>query len=156
MPGWFSFGALGTLRRLQRAGKLAALADFLSLLVANDVPLAEAVELSSSAVGPKSLARGGKELADRLRRGESIDRAPAGFPPLLAWTIASGQSQEQLRRTLSRTAEVYRDELNRRSQWLTLYVPLMLTTLVCGGVVLGYALLTLGPWILIMRRLALP
>ena len=156
IPGWFSFGALGTLRRLQRAGRLASLADFLGLLIANDVPLAEAVELASAAVGPQSLAAAGKVLAERLRRGEAIQAAPAGFPPLLAWTIASGQSREQLQRTLIRTAEIYRDELDRRSQWLALYVPLLLTSVICGSIVFGYAMLTLLPWILIMRRLALP
>jgi hypothetical protein len=59
-------------------------------------------------------------------------------------------------KTLARTAEIYREEVTRRSQWLAFYAPLVLTTLVCGGVVLLYAALTLGPWLAIMRRLTLP
>jgi type II secretory pathway component PulF len=74
----------------------------------------------------------------------------------LAWTIAGGQSQPRLAQTLARAAEVYREEVARRSQWLTLYIPLFATIVVCGGLVFLYALLTLGPWIALMRRIALP
>jgi len=74
----------------------------------------------------------------------------------LAWTVASGQSQDQLVRTLKRTAEVYRDEFNSRGQWLSIYVPLVLTIGVCGTITIVYAALTLGPWVAIMLRLAEP
>jgi type II secretory pathway component PulF len=149
-------GAVGTLARMQRASRLASLADMLSLLLNHSVPLDEAVELASAAVGSRAAARGGSQLAEQLRRGELIRDVPAGFPPLLAWTIASGQSQRELVRSLARTAETYRDEVFRRGQWLSMYVPLIATLLLCGGAVFAYAVLTLGPWILIMRRLSLP
>jgi len=151
-----AFGAVGTLARLQRASRLSSLADLLSLLVNNNVPLPEAVEMASAAVGSARLARVGKELADRLRRGEAVERPPAGFPPLLAWTITGSQSQARLVRTLNRAAEVYREEVNRRSQWLMVYVPLFATIGICGGLVMLYAAITLGPWIALMKRVALP
>ncbi len=151
-----AFGAVGILARLQRASRLSSMADLLSLLIANDVALSDAVELASAAVGSAELARGGQELARQLRRGEVIDQAPAGFPPVLAWTLASGQSQPRLMRTLSRTAEVYRDEVSRRSQWLMIYVPLFTTIGICGSLVCLYALVTLGPWIALMRRVSEP
>jgi general secretion pathway protein F len=151
-----AFGVVGTLARLQRASRLSSLADLLALLVSNGVPLPDAIELASEAVGQRVLARGGKQMADQLRRGEIIRTPPAGFPPLLAWTIAGGHSQPRLVRTLERTAEVYRDEVSRRSQWLAIYIPLVVTLVVCGGAVFCYGMLTLGPWIMIMRRLALP
>lgn len=151
-----SLGAVGTLARMQRASRLASLADLLALLVGNSVPLPQAVKLASSAVGSPAIAKGGHEMAEQLRRGEAIDRPPRGFPPLLAWTIASGQSQSRLIRSLRRTAEVYRDEVVRRSHWLGLYVPILSTLVICGGVVCIYGLVTLGPWIMIMRRLTLP
>src|SRR5581483_5955642 len=150
-----AFGAVGTLARLQRASRLSSLADLLSLLVNNNVPLPEAVEMASAAVGSARLARVGKELADRLRRGEAVERPPAGFPPLLAWTITGSQSQARLVRTLNRAAEVYREEVNRRSQWLMVYVPLFATIGICGGLVMLYAAITLGPWIALMKRVAL-
>jgi general secretion pathway protein F len=149
-------GAIPTLVRMQRAGRMATLADLLSLLVSHGVPLPEAVELASAAVGSPAIARGGNELADGLRRGEKFERFPSGFPPLLAWTLVSGADQARLPHVLSRTAETYRDEVARRGQWLQLYVPLMMIVGVCGVVAATYALVTLLPWILIMYRLAQP
>lgn len=151
-----SFGAVRSLALMQRAARCASLAELLALLLKHDVPLAEAVELATGAVGSHEIATSGQVLAARLRRGERIEKPPPGFPPLLAWTISSGQAQGELAQTLARSAEVYRDEANRRSQWLTLYVPLVLTLVVCGGVVFVYAMLTLGPWIAIMRRISGP
>jgi type II secretory pathway component PulF len=152
----FSFGALGTLARMQRASRYASLAELLSLLVINDVPLPDAVRLASAALGSRRISEGGAALADRLGRGEPVHDAPPGFPPLLAWMIAAGYSKDHLVRSLSRTAEVYRDEVTRRSQWLAVYAPLMLTIVVAGSAVLLYAGLTLGPWLAIMRRLTMP
>ena len=151
-----SFGALGTLARMQRASRYASLAELLSLLVTNDVPLPDAVRLASGSLGSSRIAAGGEKLADRLARGEPVHDAPPGFPPLLAWMLAAGYSKEHLVRSLSRTAEVYRDEVTRRSQWLAVYAPLMLTIVVAGGAVVIYAALTLGPWLAIMRRLTFP
>src|SRR5207237_6379570 len=61
-----SLGAVGTLARMQRASRLASLADLLSLLVGNSVPLPQAVEVASAAVGSPVLAKSGRQLADQL------------------------------------------------------------------------------------------
>jgi len=150
-----SFGAVRTLGRMQRASRLAALADLLALLVENSVPLPEAVELASTAVGSPAIATGGTELAERMRRGETVESV-TGFPSLVAWALTCGQSQPRLLRSLARIADVYREEASRRSAWLAAYVPLFLVIFVCGGFVFCYALMTLGPWIFLMKRLALP
>jgi type II secretory pathway component PulF len=154
-PGLLDWGAVGSLRRMQRAGRLAAMTDLLALLVSHEVPLPEAVSLAAEASGSPQLAAGGRELADRIRRGQTAEKPPAGFSPLLAWTLTCGRG-DKLPQMLRRTAQVYRDEFNRRAQWLTLYLPLIATAVVGGAVVAIYALLSLGPWIVIMRRLADP
>jgi type II secretory pathway component PulF len=151
-----SLGAVRTLAAMQRACRYASLTDLLRLLIAHDVPLPEAVELASAAVGSGSLTAGGRELARSLAQGEPLVRSPSGFPHLIAWMLASGHSQERLLRSLARTAEVYRAEVTRRSQWLSLYAPLVLTIVVAGGFVFLYAALTLGPWLAIMRQLTEP
>jgi general secretion pathway protein F len=150
-----AWGAMGSLRRMQRAGRMAALTELLSLLVANNVPLDEAVELASAAVGSPRLAAGGRELAERIRRGQIGGPAPRGFAPLLCWTLSAG-NQQNLPQLLHRAAQTYREEFDRRAQWLSLYVPLVATALVAGGVVMLYAMLSLGPWIVVMHRLASP
>jgi type II secretory pathway component PulF len=138
---------------MQRAGRIASLADLLALLVTHEVPLPEAIELASAAVGSNSIQRGGHELAARLRRGERIDRVPAGFPPLVAWTLLGGASPDRLTEALQRQAQTYRDEFTRRSQTLQIYVPLVMSA-VCGLVVILYALLTVLPWTAIMYKLS--
>jgi general secretion pathway protein F len=151
-----AWGALGTLRRMQRAGNLAAVTELLALLVAHQVPLDEAVELASSAVGSQQIKKGGHELAERIRRGQGGGPPPSGFSPLLAWTLATGSRQGNLAALLHRMAQTYRDEFNRLYRWLEIYVPLVSTALVGGGIVIGYAIVSLGPWILVMHRLANP
>jgi type II secretory pathway component PulF len=135
---------------------LATLSDLLALLISNSVPLPEAVQTASSAVGSPSLAHGGQEFAAQLASGKVISEAPADFPATLAWTITGATSSEQLIRSLRRAAEVYRDEASRRSQWLMLYVPLFATIGICGGLVALYAAFTLGPWIALMFRISQP
>jgi type II secretory pathway component PulF len=151
-----AWGALGTLRRMQRAGHMAAVTELLALLVAHGVPLDEAVELASAAVGSKRLVAGGRELAERIRRGEVGGRPPAGFSPLLAWALVTGSRQGNLAPLLHRTAQTYRDQFNRHYRWLEVYVPLVSTALIGGGIVIGYGVVSLGPWILVMHRLADP
>ena len=56
---WLSFGALKTLTRMQRASRNASLCDLLALLIDHDVPLPEALELASAAVGSPALAASG-------------------------------------------------------------------------------------------------
>lgn len=153
---WLSWGALGTLWRMQWAGRQAALTELLAMLVDHQVPLDEAVELASAAVGSKGMKKGGVELADRIRRGEVSSQPTPGISPLLAWTLSTGSRQGNLGQQLHRAAQTYRDEFNRQYRWLELYVPLVSTALIGGGIVIGYALLSLGPWILVMHRLADP
>jgi general secretion pathway protein F len=150
-----AWGGLGVLRRMQRAGRMAALTDLLGMLVTHRVPLDEAVTLASAAVGSPRLAASGRELAERIRRGQIGGSPPEGFSPLVTWTLTCGRS-DQLAKMLFRTAQLYRDEFNRRGQWLALYVPLFASVAVGGTVVSIYALISLGPWILIMHRLADP
>jgi len=155
LPSFLDWGAVGSISRMHHAGRMAALTDLLAALLSHEVPLDEAVTLASAAVGTRRLAAGGQELAQRIRRGQLGGRPPAGFSPLLAWTLTCGRG-DQLPKILRRTAQVYRDEFDRRGQWLSLYVPLIATAVVGGSVVMIYALLSLGPWIVIMRRLAQP
>ena len=151
-----AWGALGSLRRMQRAGRMAAMTDLLALLIQHEVPLDEAIELASAASGSPRLAAGGRELAERIRRGQVGGAAPRGFAPLLAWMLTAGAMQRNLPQILHRAAQAYRDEFHRRYRWIELYVPLVATALVAGGIVAIYALLSLGPWIAVMHRLADP
>ncbi|MDX1944332.1 MAG: type II secretion system F family protein [Pirellulaceae bacterium] len=147
-----AWGAVGKLDQMRRASQTASLCELLALLIEHQVPLDEAVTLASAGVGSRAIERGGSELAGRIRRGQIGGVAPAGFPPLLAWTLVAGGGPG-LAATLRRTAQVYRDDAARRGQWLAVNVPLA-TALLLGAAVALYAVLTLGPWIAMLHRLA--
>ena len=149
-----AWGALGTLRKMHRAGRMGALTDLLAMLVSHDVPLDEAVELATAGVGTPEIEQGGQEIARRIRAGEISSEAPAGFPPTLVWTLTSGASRDQLTSALRRSAQVYRDDMQRRAQWLNLYIPVITTVIVGGLAVVLYAAISLGPWIVIMHQLS--
>ena len=140
--------------KLRQAGRLAAMCDCLALLTEYGVSLPEAVPLAARTTGAKKLEKAAIELAEQMTRGEKGSAPPRNFPPFLAWMLASGRLQQELPRTLRRAAEIYRDEANRRAQGLRLYVPLILTLVFGGGTVAIYAVVTLGPFILILYKLA--
>lgn len=148
------FGMLGSLVRLRAAGQLAALNELLAMLLEHGVPLPEALPLATAAMGSASLERGGREWAERLQRGELGGNSPPGFPPLLAWTLASTAAQANLPAILRRSAQSYRDEAARRAQWIAIYYPLLVTVVFGGSVVILFAIMTLGPWLLVLYRIA--
>lgn len=148
-----SFGAVSTMLKLRRAGRLAAMCDCLALLTEYGVPLQEAVPLAARTTGAKQLESAAAQLGEQIARGERMAAPPKHFPPLLAWMLTSGELQRELPKVLRRGAEVYRDEANRRAQWLRIYIPLILTMVFGGGTVAAYALVTLGPFVLILRQM---
>jgi len=149
----FSLGAVSTMLKMRRAGRLAAMCDCLALLTEYGVPLQEAVPLAARTTGAKKLEQAALKFAEQVARGERPSTAPKHFPPLLAWMLTSGELQQELPKVLRRAAEVYRDEANRRAQWLRLYIPLILTIVFGGGTVFTYAVVTLGPFVLILRHM---
>jgi general secretion pathway protein F len=147
--------ALGTVRKLvamRRAGRLAALADTLAMLVEYGVPLQDGIVLAAQATGDRRLVTAGSELAERWSRGESA-AGVAAFSPMLLWILSSHQLQAELPRVLRRMAGVYRDEAARHSQWLSVTRPLVLTVLLGGGTVLLFAMVHVGPFLLVLYQL---
>ena len=151
---FLSFGAVSTMLKMRQAGRLAAMCDSLALLTEYGVSLPEAVPLAAQTTGARKLERAAQQLAEQMTLGEKSTAPPRNFPPLLAWMLTSGQLQQDLPLALRRAAAVYRDEANRRAQWLRLYVPLILTLFFGGGTVAIYAAMTLGPFLLILYKLA--
>ena len=147
------WGAIGTLVKMRRAGRLAALADTLAMLVEYGVPLPEGLKLAAETTSDRRLIAAAGELAEGLNRGESR-RNPGGFPPLLAWAIASGQVQAELPHILRRMAAAYQDEAARHAQWMSLTRPIFLTAVLGGATVILFALLHFGPFIMLLYQLA--
>lgn len=150
------FSGFPTVARVLQFGRLATFADVLALMVEQQVPLDEAVELSAEASGDRGLAKASQTLAERIRSGDQTITLPREFPPLLAWLICGGANQTQLTKNLRRTAESYRRRALHMGNWLTLYLPIVLSAGVGGSIALFYVLVVMAPFYHLLYQLSLP
>jgi type II secretory pathway component PulF len=143
---------------LIRAGRAATLADVLAVLTEQQVPLPEALVLAADASGDRRWRESGRELAERLRRGELPGEAAAqaGFPPLLRWLLLQPTDPGRRSEALRRAADSYR----RRARWmargLSVTLPLWLTVAIAGTAAVLYALLVFVPYGRLLYLLSLP
>jgi type II secretory pathway component PulF len=155
--GWFS-ECFPTIGDLLYAGRVATFAEVLALLVEHDVPLNDAIVLAADAGGDRRLRESGRELAERVQRGERLSGAPssAGMPPVLGWLLVTYVNQTQLVAALRRAADSYRQRARWMLRWLSVSLPFWLTTAIGGTAVAVYALSVLAPWCRILCELGKP
>jgi general secretion pathway protein F len=134
-----------TLARMSKAGRMATFTEVLRLLIEHRVSLPHALRLAGEASGDRRLEQHSLQMADRLERGGGREGSPTGFPPLLAWLLAGGAPESQLVSALEHLSHAYRHEALRMAQWLSVYLPLVFTAVIGGGVVLLYGVVVLGP-----------
>jgi general secretion pathway protein F len=147
-------GWIPGMNRMLRTYQVATFTDLFAMLVEHDVPLPEAVVLAADATGGRRLAAASRELASAVRRGEPLGpQIPAvrQFPPLLAWLMSRGQTQDSLSAALRQAAEMYHQRAVYQGEAARIFVPLFLTLVIGGGVTLVFALLVLGNWFTIVR-----
>ena len=134
--------------RALREGRLATFAELLAMLLDHEVPLDSAVVLAADASGEPGLQRGAREIRDRISSGEVFtarDQIPGSFPPLIGWLLVAGSQRGELSGSLRSTAEMYRRRAAQAATWSANYLPIVLTALVGGVVVLLLALTIFGP-----------
>lgn len=150
------FGWLPGLKRLLLWSEAAAFADILALLIEQEVPLEEAVVLAAEASGSAKLCDEVQQVSAALRAGrplgECLALAPS-IPPLLSWLVETGQQPAALALALRHSAETYRQRARQRREAARLVLPIVLTIVVAGGVVLTYAVLLLWPWISLLKSI---
>ncbi|MHC4405825.1 MAG: type II secretion system F family protein [Planctomycetota bacterium] len=142
--GWVP-GLGGALKSIGRA----KFSEVLALLVESGVPLHQAVVLAAEAAGDPRLLAAARQTAAALERGGSFeDRRPGapGLPPLVEWLVRSGQRKGTVCAALGHAADVYHRRAVRKAEGVRLFLPLVLTVVIGGGVTLAYALLVFGQW----------
>lgn len=160
----YLFGRRGSRRLFSvaealRDGRTATFADLLRLMHLHRVPLPEALVLAADASGDRTLSHGAREIAGRLEAGavlRSRNDLPAGFPPLLGWSLMTGAGQEGIGRALAASAEMYRQRSEQTVQRSTTYLPIVLTAVIGGGAVLLHSLLIFLPFTRMLYQLGLP
>jgi type II secretory pathway component PulF len=151
------YGGRPSFGSLLHAGRMSVFSDTLALLLEQDVPLHEAVVLGADASADRGLRASCRQLAERLRRGESVRGVPlAGTPPVLSWLLTGVPEKSRLIASLRRAAEAYRRHADWTLRCLSVYLPLWLTVAVGGTAVMLYALSVFGPWCRTLYDLSLP
>ena len=144
-----TLGWLPWLGRMLRWYQIATFAEVLALLVENRVPLPESVMLSAEATGDPHMIRTAKEFAEALKRGEPLGHPGArggGFSPLLDWLMVTGQSHGALLPALRNASEIYQRRARHQADVARVFLPVLLTVVIGGGVTFAYALLLFVPW----------
>jgi general secretion pathway protein F len=148
------FPWLGSTLRLSR---IATFVEILTLLVENDVPLADAVLLAGEASGDARLLPAAKKMAAALRSGaalRSADIPPHTLPPLLVWLMAGTHSRPVLLSALRRTADAYHRRAQHQADLARVFLPVVFTVGIGGTATLLYALALFVPYTTMLKELA--
>ena len=138
---------------MRRAGQSAVLCDQLAILLEHGVTLTEALRIVSGTLTSKPLAQATKEFAEKLEQGQLV-RPAQPFPPLVACLLLDASGGRQLSANLKQLAANYQAEVRRRSVWLTTWVPAIFTLVIGGSLAAFHLAITLGPWLIIMNKMA--
>jgi general secretion pathway protein F len=142
--------------RAVRHARAASFAEIMALLIEHGVPLHEALTLAAECTSDQRLVRSAKARAASLERGGAMaenGRSLAGFPPLVAWLIASGAPQPALAALARHVADTYRRGIARDARWLRDHLPMWLVVLVGGSIVLLFGLTMLVPFANLLEAL---
>jgi len=147
-----------TLGMLRHRGRMATFSELLSLMIRQDVPLERALPLCAAATGDQQLSEAAEQVAHDLSAGETlqISQLPPVFPPLIGWLLVGGANQSQLVRGLQHLAVVYSERAKRQVVWMTLYLPVILTAVLGGFILLLEVLVVWLPWIRLLDDLTIP
>ncbi len=152
-------GRFPSVRQSLFDGRIATFAEVLGMLDEHNVPMHEAIVLAADASGDHGLSHAARSIAQRLEKGETIERRedlPTAFPPLLGWSIISGMGRSGLQRALAASAEMYRQRAISAVRWAAVYMPIVLTVVIGGGAVMTQAMVVFLPFINLLYRLAAP
>ncbi len=131
-------GAWSGLRVFPWMGSLLAdyeaanFSELLALLLEHRTPYPAALVLAAEATGAPRLIGGARRTSEALAGGApaaaAVQAAGRGaFPPMLSWTLATGQVQGSLVAALHHLAELYRRRARHRAEHLAVFLPMILT-----------------------------
>jgi general secretion pathway protein F len=152
-------GWIPSLRSVLANSRAGAFCEVLAVLLEHGVPLGEALRLAGEASGDARIEGTAEEMAARAESGQTFmrrDLDERNFAPLVSWLLLAGQSQTQLVQSMRFAADSYERRAVRQAEWLSLYLPLILTALIGGLVTFLYATTLFVPWSMMMSEFAAP
>ena len=140
-----------------RVGRTATFLEVLALLVEQQVPLPKSLRLAGAASGDARLNQSASDLADRVERGEDGSQLPKrrdGIPAIVRWRLLQPDSFEGLTASLRHAADTYRRRTKHMTDWLTHYLPWLLTIAIGGTATVIYICCLMIPWLTFLRDMA--
>jgi type IV pilus assembly protein PilC len=117
---------------------LARFAENLKTLLAGGIPILKALDVTAVVVGNKIYEKIIYEARDKVRAGESISSAFAGYPreitPMVSQMIGVAEKTAQLDMILEKIAVFYQEEVDRNVANLTQLIEPVLIVILGAGV----------------------
>lgn len=127
-----------------RKAETSRFARAMGTLVANSVPLVQAIHISAGILNNKLFTRALKEVAQGVKRGEGIAnpmRRAAIFPPLAAHLLTVGEETGKLDAMFTRMADIYEAETRAGiKRFTSLFEPLVILVM---GILVGALILSM-------------
>lgn len=127
-----------------RKAETSRFARAMSTLVANSVPLVQAINISGGILNNVSFTKALKEVAQGVKRGEGIAgpiRRAKVFPPLAGHLLTVGEETGKLDQMFSRMADIYEAETRAGIKRFTaLFEPLVILVM---GIIVGALILSM-------------
>jgi type IV pilus assembly protein PilC len=115
---------------INRKGAIARFTRILGTLIKSGVPILEALQVSSNAIGNLVVSTAVLGAKTKIKEGQSISSPLAAsgvFPPMVTQMIMVGEESGELEEMLINVAKFYDDEVDRAVERLTAIIePLMM------------------------------
>lgn len=157
-PLLWPFRFLPHVRRLASDSVMAVFAELLGMLLEHEATLPESLRLAAQSTADKRLSRAADRLAAGIERGtpaRALFDECADLPPFLRCLLLSNRTSGRAK-SLKQAARLYRERLAWRAQWLRLVLPIGLLVFLGGGATALLAVAILGPFLGLLKELALP
>ncbi|MBS0204825.1 MAG: type II secretion system F family protein [Planctomycetes bacterium] len=137
----------------------AQFAELLQIQVAHGLPIGPSFRRAAEGTGDDRLCQIADHVCADMERGVSFSKAVTDekrLPPLMSWMLATGATQGTLAKSLGLIRDSCHRRVARRSHFLRVWLPALITVVVGGGVTLLYSLIMFLPlrafWEGIMRE----
>jgi type II secretory pathway component PulF len=142
-------------QRLRNLAATGVMCDTLAMLVENEVPLPQALLLTSSTLLGTTHQAALESLSKQLQAGQKATGSFQPISPFVLFVLQSFQGSA-LAAELRREAIRAREELDRQRRWHATYLPMCLTLIIGLSLVFLLALIHWGPVLELYFHLAQP
>jgi hypothetical protein len=133
---------------LYRSLNWAQFTELLALQLEQKSPLPRAFSLAAASTDDVRWQFEADQVTEQLTQGVSLGAALKSaktMPPLVRWMLATGEKQGTLPVTLRQLADMYRRRAFQQALTLKIWIPVVMTICVTGGIGLAYGLIFFIP-----------